>query len=201
MRSKFSLVPEQLTQSPDGVLWAALSALAAAEAETLVWQRADSFMAGATPGALWAYMATQKWWKQQKLCPDLRYTSLPNNTTTPLGLVTASTGGLYGATSTARVVFVYIRKTVSASTTAAYLKLFDNGTDDAVSGLTAASRLVLPLGAVGSVSPGTLIDAYIGFTNGLPLANGLRFATVTLADTFTISSATDGGDGFCITTN
>jgi hypothetical protein len=200
MRS-ISRLFSRFSQSPDGVLWTALAALAAAEAESLVWQRADAFMAGATPGAMWAYQGCQKWWKQQKACPDLRYTSLPNNTTTPLGLVTASTGGLYGATSTARIVWIYIRKTVSASTTAAYLKLFDEGTDAAVSGLTSNSRLVLPLGAVGSVSPGTLVDAYVGFTNGFPLANGLRFALVTLADTFTISSATDGGDGFCITTS
>ncbi len=90
---------------------------------------------------------------------------------------------------------------MSASTTASYLKLFDEGTDAAISGLTANSRLVLPLGAVGSVSPGTLVDAYMGFNNGFPLANGLRFSLVTLADTFTISSTTDGGDGFCITSN
>lgn len=187
--------------APKGYLWTALAALAAAEAQALVWQRADAFMAGATPGAQWAYMGIQKWWKQQKGCPDLRYTSLPNNTTTPLGLCTATTGGLYGATSTARIVCIYIRKTVSSSTTAAYLKLFDEGTDAAVSGLTSNSRLVLPLGAVGSVSPGTLIDTIATYPQGFPLANGLRFAMVTLADTFTISSTTDGGDGFCITTS
>jgi len=35
--------------------------------------------------------------------------------------------------------------------------------------------------------------------NGFPLANGIRFSLVTLADTFTISAVGDGGDGFAIT--
>lgn len=192
---------KQFTQSPDGLNLAALSALGAAEAENLVWQRVDMFMAGASPGAAFAMQGLRKWLAQQKGTPDLRYTSLPNNTTTPLGLCTASTGGLYGATTTARVYGVYIRKTTTTSTTASYLKLFDDGTDGAVSGMTAASRLVIPLGAVNSGAPGTLYEGVYINTAGLPLTSGLRFSLVTLADTFTISSTTDGGDGFCITSS
>ncbi len=115
------------------------------------------------------------------------------------GLLTASTGGLYGLGAT-RLYCVYIRKTnVAGSALASYLKFFDDGTDGAVSGMTAASRLVIPLGAVSSGNPGTLYEGLYLSANGLAVANGLRFSLVTLADTFTISAAADGGDGFCIT--
>jgi hypothetical protein len=192
---------KQFTQSPDGLLHAVLAALPALEAEALTWQRVDMMMLAATPGAAFAFQGLKKWLAQQKATPDLRFTNLPNNTTSPSGLITASTGGLYGATTTARLYGVYIRKTtVAGSANPSYLKLFDDGTDGAVSGMTAASRLVIPLGAVSSALPGTLYEGLAIFPNGFPLAAGLRFALVTAADTFTISAAADGGDGFCLTT-
>ncbi len=192
---------KQFTQSPDGVLHAVLPALPALEAENLTWQRVDIALAGASPGAVNTIAGLRKWLAQQKAAPDLRFTLLPNNTVTPNGLVTAGTGGLYGATTTGKLYGVYIRKTaVPGSALASYLKLFDDGTDGAVSGMTAASRLVLPLGAVSSGAPGTLYEALAVFPNGFQLTAGLRFALVTLADTFTISAAADGGDGFALTT-
>lgn len=192
---------KQFTQSPDGLYHAVLSALPALEAEALTWQRVDIALAGATPGAQAAFTGLKKWLAQQKAAPDLRFTQLPNNTTTPTGLITAGTGGLYGASTTARLYGVYIKKTaVAGSTLASYLKLFDDGTDGAVSGMTAASRLVIPLGAVSSGAPGTIYEGIFLSPNGFALANGLRFSLVTLADTFTISAVADGGDGFCLTT-
>jgi len=185
-------------RAPEGVLWANQAAAAATEAESLTWQRVDVALAGATPGAQTIFRAFKTFMAGTKACPDLRYTSLINSTVSP-NLATASTGGLYGLITTARLYAVYIRKTTTASTTAAYLKLFDDGTDSAISGLTAASRLVIPLGAVSSGAPGTLLEGLYISPNGFPLANGIRFSLVTLADTFTISSTTDGGDGFCIT--
>ncbi len=184
-------------RAPLGVLWANMAAAAAVEAESLTWQRVDIALAGATPGAQFAFYGLKKWLAQQKAAPNLRYTALINSTTSP-NLATASTGGLYGLAATS-VYGIYIRKTTVASTTAAYLKLFDFAGDDAVSGLTASSRLVIPLGAVSSGAPGTLLEGLYISPNGFPLANGIRIALVTLADTFTISSTTDGGNGFIIT--
>jgi len=191
------LIPSQFSQSPDGYLWANQAAAAATEAENALWQRVDMALAGATPGAQMAFYALKRWMAQQLQAPLARFTPLNNNSTT--GLITASTGGLYGLVAT-RLYGIYIRKTaVAGSSTASYLKLFDDGTDVAISGLTAASRLVIPLGAVSSGAPGTLLEGIYLSPNGFPLANGIRFSLVTLADTFTISSVTDGGDGFCIT--
>jgi len=184
-------------RAPSGSLWVNQSAAAAVEAESLVWQRVDQALAGATPGAQFAFAGLRRWIAQQKQAIDMRFTRLINSTVSP-NLATASTGGLYGLIVT-RVYGIYIRKTTTASTTAAYLKLFDDGTTDALSGLTAASRLVIPLGAVSSGAPGTLLEGMYMSPNGFPLANGIRLALVTLADTFTISSTTDGVDGFIIT--
>jgi hypothetical protein len=133
---------------------------------------------------------------QQLQAPHARFTPLVNSTT---GLITPATGGLYGLVAT-RLYGVYIRKTnVVGSALPSYLKLFDDGTDAAVSGLTAASRLVIPLGAVSSGNPGILYEGMFLSANGLAIANGLRFALVTAADTFTVAAAADGGDGFAIT--
>lgn len=191
-----TLIPRQFTQSPDGLLWANMAAAAAVEAENLVWQRVDQALAEATPGAQFMFQGLKKWLAQQKSCPDLRLTPLVNSTVSP-NLQTASTGGLYGLIAT-RIYGLYMRKTTTAGTTAAYLKGFDFAGDDAVSGLTASSRFVLPLGAVASAKPGTLLEGLMIWPNGFPFANGLRLTVVTLADTFTLSSTTDGGDGFLI---
>lgn len=187
---------QQFTQSPEGYLWANQAAAAAIEAEAALWQRVDMALATATPGAQMLFYALKRWMTQHLQAPQARFTPLVNSTS---GLITASTGGLYGLIAT-RLYGVYIRKTnAPGSATASYLKLFDDGTDAAISGLTAASRLVIPLGAVSSGNPGTLQEGAYVSPNGFPLANGLRFSLVTLADTFTISAAADGGDGFAIT--
>ena len=186
----------QFTQSPDGLLWAVLPALPTAEAEALVWQRVAMVMAGASPGAQWQMDGLRKWLAQQKACPDLRFTPM-----SAAQLTTAGTGGLFGATTSARLFAAYIRKTIGASASAAYLRFTDDGTDAALSGLTAASRLVLPLGAVGSGQPGTLYEALFVSTAGLPLAAGLRATVNTTCDGLTVAVPLDAGDGFCITTN
>lgn len=191
---------KQFTQSPNGLLWAALAPLPATEAENLTWQRADILMAGATPAAQFTIQGFRKWLTQQKACPETRFTQLVNNAVAPFGLVTAANGGLYGATTTGRLYAVYIRKTlVAGSALASYLTLFDDGTDSALSGLAAAIRLVIPLGAVSSAAPGTVYEGLYCNPQGLPLTAGLRFALTTTAGGVTISAAADGGDGFCIT--
>lgn len=196
MYSKFALVPRQFTQSPDGYLWANMAAAAANEAEAALWQRVDGALGVATPGAQMVFYALKRWMAQHLQTPQARFTPLVNSTT---GLITPATGGLYGLVAT-RLYGIYIRKTqVAGSAAASYLKVFDDATDAAISGLTAASRLVIPLGAVSSGNPGTLFEGLYVNPNGFPLANGIRMSLVTLADTFTISSVADGGDGFCIT--
>jgi hypothetical protein len=198
MLSKFRLPPAQFSQSPDGYLWANQAAAAVTEAENALWQRVDMALAGASPGAQMVFYALKRWMAQQLQAPLARFTPLVNSTTTP-GLIVPATGGLYGLVAT-RVYGLYIRKTnVAGSALASYAKLFDDGTDSALSGLTAASRLVIPLGAVSSGNPGMLQEGMYVSPNGFPLANGIRVALVTLADTFTISAAADGGDGFIIT--
>src|SRR5215510_3162864 len=99
---------KQFTQSPDGKLWMANQAAAAAtEAENLTWQRVDAALAGATPGAQRAFDGLRRWMAQQLQAPNTRFTPLVNSTT---GLITPSTGGLYGLVVT-RLYGVYIRKT------------------------------------------------------------------------------------------
>jgi hypothetical protein len=192
---------KQFSQSPDGLLHAVLPALPTLEAEALTWQRVEIALAGASPGAQFAFNGLKKWLAQQKAAPDLRFTQLGNNAVAPYGLITAAGGGQFGATTTGRLYALYIRKTATpGSALPSYLKLFDDGTDAAISGLTAASRVVIPLGAVSSGAPGTLYEGIYLATAGLPLAAGLRLALVTAADTFTISAAADGGDGFALTT-
>jgi hypothetical protein len=192
---------KQFTQSPDGLLHAVLAALPALEAEALTWQRVDIAMAGATPGANNAIQGFKRWIAQQKSCPDLRFTQLGNNAVAPLGLVTAGTGGLYGATTTGRLYAAYIKKTTTpGSALPSYLTLIDDGTDGALSGMAAAIKLVIPLGAVSSGAPGTIYEGLYINPNGLPLAAGLRFALTTAAGGVAISAAADGGDGFCLTT-
>jgi len=187
---------KQFTQSPDGYLWANQAAAAAIEAEAAIWQRVDMALAGATPAAQGAFRELKRWLAGHLQAPQARFTPLVNSTS---GLITASTGGLYGLIAT-RVYGLYIKKTQTAgSSTASYLKLFDDGTDAALSGLTAASRLVIPLGAVSSGNPGAQYEGFYISPMGFPLANGIRLALVTLADTFTIGAAADGGDGFIIT--
>jgi len=172
------------------------AAAATPEAENALWQRVDMALAAATPGAQMAFYALKRWMAQQLQAPLARFTPLVNSTS---GLITASTGGLYGLIVT-RVYGIYIKKTTTAgSSTASYLKMFDDGTDAAISGLTAASRLVIPLGAVSSGAPGTILEGIYISPNGFPLANGIRLSLVTAADTFTISGVGDGGDGFIIT--
>jgi hypothetical protein len=192
---------KQFSQSPDGLLHAVLAALPALEAEALTWQRVDIALGSATPGAMNAFSGLKRWLAQQKAAPDLRYTPLPNNAVTPLGLVTAGTGGLYGATTTGRVYGVYIKKTVTpGSALPSYLSVFDDGTDAALSGLAAALRIVIPLGAVSSGAPGTIYEGMAVFPNGFPLTAGLRVALTTTAGGVTISAVADGGDGFALTT-
>jgi hypothetical protein len=127
-------------------------------------------------------------------------TQLPNNAVAPFGLITAGTGGLYGATVTARLFGVYIRKTATpGSALPSYLTLIDDGTDSAAAGLAGSIKLVVPLGAVSSGAPGTLYEGVYINPAGLPLAAGLRLALTTAAGGVVISAAADGGDGFCIT--
>lgn len=191
---------KQFTQSPHGLLWAALAPLPATEAENLTWQRADILMAGATPGAQFAMQGFRKWITQQKACPDTRFTQLVNNAVAPFGLITAANGGLFGATTTGRLYMVYIRKTFTpGSALPSYLTLIDDGTDSATSGLAGSIKLVIPLGAVSSAAPGTVYEGLYFNPQGLPLTAGLRFALTTAAGGIVISAAADGGDGFCIT--
>jgi hypothetical protein len=192
---------KQFTQSPDGLLHANLAALPTLEAEALTWQRVDMLMTAATPGAVNAIQGFKRWLAQQKSCPDLRLTQLANNAVSPFGLVTAGTGGLYGATTTGRLYAAYIKKTVTpGSALPSYLTLVDDGTDAALSGLAGSIKLVIPLGAVSSGNPGTIYEGLYINPNGLPLAAGLRFALTTAAGGIVISAAADGGDGFCLTT-
>src|SRR5262245_46442807 len=172
------------------------AALAANEAESAIWQRADAMLLTGSPGAQMSMYALKRWMCQHLQAPLARYTPLVNSTS---GLLTASTGGLYGLGVT-RIYGIYVKKTnVAGSALASFLKVWDDGTDAALSTLSAAARIVLPLGAVSSGAPGTLYEACFVSPNGFAIANGLHVALVTAADGSTISAAADGGDGFMIT--
>src|SRR5262245_63161019 len=82
------------------------AAAAANEAQNALWQRVDMALAGATPGAQMLFYALKRWMAQHLQAPQASFTPLVNSTS---GLITASTGGLYGLIAT-RVFGVYIRE-------------------------------------------------------------------------------------------
>lgn len=195
----FSLVPKQFTQSPDGYLWTASSALSTPEAANKVWQKANQVLQNASPGAQNAFKALKMWLATQKKNPNLRFSALQGNaaalvSSTGGGLVTASTGQKIGA-GTATVYGVYLKAKVGA-TPPTYCVVIDDGTDDAISGLTASVTVTLPNLTASTAS----VPAEAIYINPLgdAFANGLSAASVTAPQGLTIDAAADSPDGFII---
>jgi len=167
-----------------------LSAIAAVENPNKVWSRANVALATASPAAQKAFKELKLWLATQKGNPNLRFTALSG-----ASLVTANDGQGVGL-GAATIYGVYAQKRVDA--TASYLKVFDNGTDDNLSGLTAAVVLSLPF-KVTSVAAGEKTEGVYLNPRGLAMANGIRAASVTTSDGLTISTAeADAMDGFMI---
>jgi hypothetical protein len=168
----------------------ALSALAAVENSNKVWEKAKAALANATPLAQEEFKALKKWLATYKGNPDLRFTPFSG-----ADVVVATDGHPVGA-GTATVYGVYACKRADA--TASYLKMFDDGTDDNLSGLTAAVEFSIPfVGA--SVAAGLRSETSLVRANGIPIASGIRLASVTTSDGLTISTVeADAMDGFII---
>lgn len=196
--SRFSLVPFQITQSMDGVMWTALTALPTAEAANKVWQRVEAAMAGATPGAKLQFKWLRHWLATQKGNPNLRYSTLNRDTTSgttgaePHGLTTASTGAMIGAGATT-IYAVYLAKSTGATS---YFLLVDEATDAALSGLTASVRLTLPSITAGSAANPS--EAIFIKPSGLAFTVGVRAASVTAPQGLTIAANTASDNGFII---
>lgn len=192
MHSRFSLVPRQLTQSPDGVMWTALATASAVENPNKVWSRVKQAISSlkATEQAERAFREVKMYLATQGRNPGLQFT--------PLGataLATATTGDITNARSGAITVYaIFYKKSGTDGTgtaTATYLKVIDDATQDAVSGL--ASSVVAELSALAAGDEQVLF-----FPKGLSLANGLRFVSVTAQNGLTIATAANSGNGFII---
>jgi hypothetical protein len=198
IQSRFSLVPFQLTQSPDGYMFTALTALPALESSNKVWQRVEAALAGATPGAKLQFKQFKQWLATQKGNLNLRYTTLNRDATSgttgaePHGLTTASTGAMIG-TGVTTIYAIYLAKSSGATS---YFVLVDEASDAALSGLTASVRLTLASITAGtSAAPSETV--YIR-PAGLPMANGVRAASVTTPQGVTIAANTASDNGFII---
>jgi len=169
---------------------APLSALATVEASNKVWEKAKAALANASPFSQQQFKQLKLWLSTYKGNPDLRFTPFSG-----ADVIVAANGHPVGAGLT-KIYGIYACKRADA--TASYLKLFDEGTDAALSGLTADVRLAIPmLGA--SVAKGERSETVLIRPNGLAIAVGIRLASVTTSDGLTISAvADDASDGFII---
>lgn len=168
---------------------AALSALASVEDIQKVRHKAKNALAGASPAAKAIFKDLFDYLVTQKKISQARFSYL-----TPSSLVTADDGQAIGA-GTATIYGVYGAKQVDA--TASYLIIFDNGTDDNLSTSTGPT-LSLPFEEA-SVSAGEVTESIWVNPRGTAIANGLRAASVTDMDGYTISSAAaDAPYGFLI---
>ncbi len=195
----FSLVPKQLTQSPDGMLWTASSALSTVEASNKVWNRVNAALVGASPSAQAAFKGLKLWLATQKGNPNLRFSFLTGDaaalvSSTGGGLVTASTGQIVGSGVTT-VYGIYLKAKVGA-TAPTYTIFLDEGTDAAISGLTASITLTLANLAASTASVPSE-NVYIS-PKGDPYLLGLRASAVTAPQGLTIDAAADSVDGFVI---
>lgn len=198
IQSRFNLIPFQITQSPDGYMWTALTAFAAAESANKVWQRVEAALQNATPSAKLQFKQLKMWLATQKGNPNLRYATLNRDTTSgslgaePHGLTTASTGALIGTGATT-LYGIYLAKSTGATS---YFLLVDEASDAALAGLTASVRLTLPSITAGSATAPSE-NVFIR-PAGLAIANGLRAASVTTPQGVTIAANTASDNGFII---
>lgn len=171
---------------------AALSNLPAVEDIQKVRHKAKNALEGASPCAKAAFKALFDYLVTQKKLSQARFSYLSPDATT--GLITANDGQAIGA-GTATLYAVYGQK--QADATASYLIIFDNGTDDNLSTSTGPT-LSLPFEEA-SVAAGEKTESFWMNPRGTAIANGLRAASVTDADGYTISSAAaDAPFGFVI---
>ena len=169
---------------------AALSALSAVEAPNRVWQRVTT--------ALYANKATEqthKFFRELKMYlatqgrnPQLRFSGIDATSA-----VIATDGAPVGAGVTT-IYGLYYKKSGTDDTgtaTDTFLKIFDDGTDDDLSGLAAS--------VVAEFSALVAGDENVHFwPKGLAIANGIRYASVTAQNGLTIATAANSGNGFII---
>lgn len=170
---------------------AALSALASVEDANLVWQKANIAMdtLGASSEVRDAVRALKAYLSQARGNPQLRFTAIDATT-----VATTDDGQGVGA-GTARVYFLFLKK--KATSTAAYVSVVDNGTDDNYYGgsLTGSVRIQAALNEASW-------PFHAAYPKGLNIANGIRIVSTTAAAAgTTASSAADGPDGFMISGN
>jgi hypothetical protein len=192
MNSMFSLIPRQITQSPDGKLWTALATASSVENPNKVWSRVKMALGylKATEQSQRMFDALKMYLATQGRNPSLQFT--------PLGataLVTATTGDITNARSGVISIYgIYYKKSGTdgvGSATASFLKIIDDGTQDAVSGLAAS--------VVDEITADVAGNEFVHlFPKGYALANGLRFVSVTAQNGLTIATAANSGNGFIV---
>lgn len=170
----------------------ALSAIAAVENPNKVWMRVKETLAGGSPLAQQSFKNLKAYLATQKGNPNLRFSLLKPNATD--GLVTASDGQAIGA-GAATVYGVYVRALVGGSAPT-YTILFDDGTDDNLSGLTAAVTVTIP--SLARSTAAVPADSWFIDAKGMAFANGIRAASVTAPQGLTIDAAADSVVGFII---
>lgn len=186
-----------MKQNQTVYLWTALAALSTPIGANLVWNRINTVMATASPGARRVFNMIKIWLDTQKNVKFLRFD--------PIDAVSMTTdssnadGNQIGA-GVATVWAVYVKKrTASGDNTDAYIKIFDNGADTDYFGGALADRISLPLSNYDSTALAHSDEAIAFFPEGLDFASGLRAASTTTSQGTTVTvSAASSGDGFIL---
>jgi hypothetical protein len=171
---------------------AALSAIAAVENPNKVWSRVNMAVGALkmTEQAQRAFKDLKTYLSTQGRNPSLRYTFLSAG-----NLATSSTGDIVSGGAGAITIFgVYYKKNGTdgvGTSTASFLKIVDDGTDVALSGLATSVFIELSADVAGN-------ESIILFPKGYAFANGLRAASVTTQAGLTIATAVNSGNGFVI---
>ncbi len=165
------------------------------ESENLVWQRVRIFLDAcyASPGAKAAFKAYKQWMAEHKLAPVMQFLSFTD-------AQAIASGGTVLGSGTAHIIAAYAIKVgtvvgtaaqnTTGTTTASWLKLFDDATNDTT---TSDQQLTMPL-------PAKNAEAVFFAPQGVALATGLVVASDTSAFGTTDSTAGDSGNGFVLIT-
>jgi hypothetical protein len=171
---------------------AASAALSTLESSNKVWLRVKDALNDGSPEAQLAFKSLKLWLATQKGNPNLRFTPLNGDAVS--GLATAANGQIIG--SGAVTLYAVYVKSLIGGTAPTYTVIFNDGTDVAISGLTASATLTLP--SLARSTAGNPAEAIYISPKGDAYANGLRAASVTAPQGLTLDAAADSVNGFII---
>jgi hypothetical protein len=161
------------------------------EAQNAVWQKVNTALANASPGAKAIFKALKMWLATQKNAGNLQFLQFDGTSSSG----PAHANGVVLATGTATVYGIYGVKPDEG--TDSYLVLFDDATDDAGAGTD--GRVVLPFLIANPTALTFGYDEALFISpQGVALADGAVVKTYTDFDGTTDSSVTASPSGFVI---